>query len=82
MSWGYRSLDALAQELAPHALVKVSGHTGVYRGFSITRIPRKKVHPVTRYHVSQGDQSYGKFDTRAQATGYIDELYQQREGVI
>lgn len=63
-----------------YALTKVSEHTNVYRGFSITRIPRKKVQPVTRYHVSQGDQSYGKFDAQAQATGYIDELYQQREG--
>lgn len=63
-----------------YALIKVSEHTNVYRGFSITRIPRKKVQPVTRYHVSQGDQSYGKFDAQAQATGYIDELYQQREG--
>ncbi|UAN50102.1 hypothetical protein KGP26_20480 [Serratia sp. JSRIV002] len=63
-----------------HALTKVSEHTNVYRGFGITRLPRNKFQPVTRYHVSQGDQSYGKFDAQAQATGYIDELYQQREG--
>jgi hypothetical protein len=61
-----------------HVLIKVSEHTSIYRGFSITRIPRKKMNPVTRYHVSQGDQSYGKFDAQAEATGYIDELYCQR----
>lgn len=60
-----------------HALTKVSEHTSSYRGFCITRIPRKKVNPVTRYHVSQGDQSYGKFDAQAEATGYIDGLYEQ-----
>lgn len=63
-----------------HALTKVSEHNSIYRGFGITRLPRNKTQPVTRYHVSQGDQSYGKFDAQAQATGYIDELYQQREG--
>ncbi|QGH60774.1 hypothetical protein [Serratia proteamaculans] len=77
MNGAYRSLDALVQELVPHALVKVSEHTSIYRGFCITRIPRKKVNPVTRYHVSQGDQSYGKFDAQAEATGYIDGLYEQ-----
>lgn len=64
---------------APYALVKVSEHTNLYRGFSITRLPRKALNPVTRYHVSQGDQSYGKFDAQAEATGYIDELYEQSE---
>ncbi|QDL33856.1 hypothetical protein [Serratia liquefaciens] len=78
MSGAYRSLDALVQELVPHALVKVSEHTNSYRGFCITRIPRKKVNPVTRYHVSQGDQSYGKFDALAEAIGYINGLYEQR----
>ncbi|BEM82117.1 hypothetical protein SME41J_14410 [Serratia marcescens] len=62
-----------------HALLKVSEHTNLYRGFSITRLPRKALNPVTRYHVSQGDQSYGKFDAQAEATGYIDGLYEQSE---
>ena len=64
-----------------HALIKVSEHTDIYRGFSVTRIPRKVFQPIARYQVSQGDQSYGKFDAQAQATGYIDHLYQQRNGV-
>lgn len=62
-----------------HALTRVSEHTNVYRGFCITRIPRKKANPITRYHVSQGDQSYGKFDAQAEATGYIDALHELRE---
>lgn len=65
-----------------HALTKVSEHTNLYRGFSITRLPRKALNPVTRYHVSQGDQSYGKFDAQAEATGYIDGLYEQSEGKV
>jgi hypothetical protein len=63
-----------------HSIVKVSEHTSVYRGFSVTKLPRKALQPVTRYLVRQGDQSYGKFDAQALATGYIDKLYQQREG--
>ncbi|WP_337263353.1 MULTISPECIES: hypothetical protein [unclassified Serratia (in: enterobacteria)] len=63
-----------------YALTKVSEHTSVYRGFSVIKLPRKACQPITRYHVRQGDQSYGKFDAQAQATGYIDHLYQQRGG--
>nr|SAY45636.1 Uncharacterised protein [Serratia marcescens] len=58
-----------------HAIIQVSKHTGIYRGFSITKLPRKKMNPVTRYRVSQGDQSYGKFDAQAEATAYIDYLH-------
>lgn len=65
-----------------YALVKVSEHTNLYRGFSITRLPRKALNPVTRYHISQGDQSYGKFDAQAEATGYIDRLYEKRDSVV
>lgn len=61
-----------------HALVKVSEHTCVYRGFSITRLKRNKINLITRYQVSQGDQSYGKFDAQAQATAYVDQLHQMR----
>ncbi|MBS0055553.1 hypothetical protein KEM40_08865 [Yersinia sp. Marseille-Q3913] len=60
------------------AVVKVSEHTSVYRGFSITRLKRNKITPITRYHVSQGDHSYGKFDAQAQATAYVDQLHQMR----
>ncbi|MBL5859618.1 hypothetical protein JBO49_03195 [Serratia fonticola] len=62
-----------------NALIKVSEHTCVYRGFSVTKLPRKALQPVTRYLVRQGDQSYGKFDAQALATGYIDQLYAQKE---
>ncbi|MBH2895386.1 GPO family capsid scaffolding protein [Serratia marcescens] len=60
-----------------HAIIQLSAHTSIYRGFSITKLPRKKMNPVTRYRVSQGDQSYGKFDAQAEATHYIDNLYRQ-----
>lgn len=60
------------------AVVKVSEHTCVYRGFSITRLKRNKITPITRYQVSQGDHSYGKFDAQAQATAYVDQLHQMR----
>ncbi|MCB5316342.1 hypothetical protein LH413_02340 [Yersinia massiliensis] len=59
-------------------MVKVSEHTCVYRGFSITRLKRNKINLITRYQVSQGDQSYGKFDAQAQATNYIDRLHEMR----
>ncbi|MHA3710059.1 hypothetical protein [Yersinia enterocolitica] len=61
-----------------HALTVISDHTTAYRGFSITRLKRNKRNPVTRYHVRQGDESYGKFDAQAQATEYIDRLYEMR----
>lgn len=60
------------------AVVKVSEHTSVYRGFSITRLKRNKITLITRYHVSQGDHSYGKFDAQAQATDYIDRLHKMK----
>ncbi|MGP2408371.1 hypothetical protein V2A84_01875 [Yersinia sp. 2553 StPb PI] len=60
------------------AVVKVSEHTSVYRGFSITRLKRNKITTITRYHVSQGDHSYGKFDAQAQATDYIDRLHKMK----
>lgn len=61
-----------------YALTVISDHTSAYRGFSITRLKRNKRNPVTRYHVRQGNESYGKFDAQAQATEYIDELYEMR----
>ncbi|EOW7073738.1 hypothetical protein ACOZ7A_000181 [Yersinia enterocolitica] len=74
-------LSAAARQLVyspRNALVKVSEHTSVYRGFSITRLKHNKINPITRYQVSQGDQSYGKFDAQAQATAYVDQLHQMR----
>ncbi|HDL7091672.1 TPA: hypothetical protein PXM39_003163 [Yersinia enterocolitica] len=61
-----------------HGLTVISDHTSAYRGFSITRLKRNKRNPITRYHVRQGDESYGKFDAQAQATEYIDRLYEMR----
>lgn len=61
-----------------HALIKVSEHTSVYRGFSITRCPRTATNPITRYRISQGDQSFGLFDALGQATSYINELHGMR----
>lgn len=59
-----------------HAIIKLSEHSSLYRGFTITK-NRKVVH-TARYQVSQGDQSYGKFDAQAQATDYIDWLCNQK----
>ncbi|HHX4812288.1 TPA: hypothetical protein ACVBYD_000593 [Yersinia enterocolitica] len=61
-----------------HALTVISDHTSAYRGFSITKLKRNKRNPITRYHVRQGDESYGKFDAQAEATKYIDELHKMR----
>ncbi|WP_019213347.1 hypothetical protein [Yersinia massiliensis] len=59
-------------------LTRISDHTYGYLGFLITRIDRSKINPITRYHVRQGDESYGKFDALAQAIEYIDQLYELR----
>lgn len=61
-----------------YSIKQLSNHSSVYRGFIITTLPRKAVQPVTRYQVSQGDYSYGKFDAQAEATHYIDTLHAQR----
>ncbi|WP_145574271.1 hypothetical protein [Yersinia alsatica] len=63
---------------ARYALTVISDHTSAYRSFSITKLKRNKRNPITRYHVRQGDDSYGKFDAQAQATEYIDRLYEMR----
>ncbi|WP_174634659.1 hypothetical protein [Yersinia thracica] len=64
-----------------YALTVISDHTSAYRGFSITRLKRNKRNPITRYHVRQGDESYGKFDALAQAIEYIDELHDIRNSL-
>lgn len=46
----------------------------MYRGFTIIKLPRKAMNPVTRYHVWLDDQSFGKFDAMAEAVKYIDGL--------
>ncbi|RDL25996.1 hypothetical protein DFO62_10583 [Serratia fonticola] len=61
------------------ALIKISRHAARYGDFVVTYRPRTRQNPIARYEVSQGDQSYGLFDAQAQATGYIDQLYAQRQ---
>ena len=53
---------------------KITTHSFMYRGFTIIKLPRKAMNPVTRYHVWLDDQSFGKFDAMAEAINYIDLL--------
>lgn len=53
---------------------QITEHSFMYRGFTIIKLPRKAVTPITRYHVWLDDQSFGKFDAMAEATKYIDLL--------
>ncbi|CRL65430.1 hypothetical protein BN1805_03345 [Proteus vulgaris] len=53
---------------------QITEHSFMYRGFTIIKLPRKAVTPITRYHVWLDDQSFGKFDAMAEATHYIDLL--------
>ncbi|AWQ48583.1 hypothetical protein [Serratia marcescens] len=62
-----------------HALIKKSRYSSPYRDFLITYRPRTAVSKIARYEVSQGDQSYGLFDAKEQAEGYIDQLYSQHQ---
>jgi len=61
-----------------HIVKPISAHSSVYRRFLIVREPRNKTRLVTRYSVSQGDDCYGKFDALAQATAFIDGLFNER----
>ncbi len=61
------------------AFIKLSEHSGLYRGFTVTRLPRNKINRFTRYRVTQNDQSFGLFDAQALATGFIDELHTERK---
>ncbi len=53
---------------------QITEHSFMYRGFTIIKLPRKAVTPITRYHVWLDDQSFGKFDAMVEATKYIDLL--------
>ena len=53
---------------------QITEHSFMYRGFTIIKLPRKAVTPITRYHVWLDDQSFGKFDAMAEAVKYIDGL--------
>jgi hypothetical protein len=65
-----------------HAIIKLSQHSSIYRGFTIVCLPRNKLNPVTRYQVRRGDDAFGKFDAQALATGYIDDLYLQKASIV
>nr|EIL1981756.1 hypothetical protein [Providencia rettgeri] len=54
---------------------QISTHSFKYRNFQIIKLPAKAMNPVTRFHVQRDDNSFGLFDSMAQATNYIDSLY-------
>lgn len=62
-----------------HILTIISRHSSTYRGFVITHRPRTAINPNTRYEVFLGEQSFGLLDAQALATGFIDQLYTERE---
>ncbi|APC14010.1 hypothetical protein RB151_043890 [Providencia rettgeri] len=61
---------------------QISTHSFKYRGFLIVKLPAKAMNPVTRFHVQRNDDSYGLFDSMAQATKYIDCLYGEKNDSI
>lgn len=63
-------------------LIQISTHSFKYRGFLIVKLPAKAMNPVTRFHVQRNDDSYGLFDSMAQATKYIDCLYGEKNDSI
>lgn len=61
-----------------HAIKELSRHSSIYRGFIITRRPKTVISKIARYEITLGEQSFGLFDAQAQATGYINELHNQK----
>lgn len=61
-----------------HSIREISRHTSFYRGFIITRRPKTVISKIARYEVILGEQSFGLFDALTQATGYINELHNQK----
>ncbi len=61
---------------------QISTHSFKYRNFLIVKLPAKTMNPVIRYHVQRNDDSYGLFDSMAQATKYIDCLYGEKNDPI
>lgn len=62
---------------------QISTHSQEYRGFIIITLPRNATQKVTLYHVTLSDgvdgcHSFGKFDALAQATGFIDSLFDKK----
>ena len=62
-----------------YQLIRLSNHSSIYRGFTITQLPRNNINRFKRYRVIQNEQSFGLFDAQALATGFIDELHKERE---
>ncbi|MGV8925730.1 MAG: hypothetical protein ACOH2G_08650 [Ewingella sp.] len=62
-----------------YSIKEVSRHSSLYRGFLIVRRPATVLNKITRYEVTLSEQSFGLFDAQAQATGYIDDLQEQKE---
>ncbi|WP_416261823.1 hypothetical protein [Gibbsiella quercinecans] len=62
-----------------HIQKKLNRYSSEYRGFVITYRPSTAVNPIARYEVSIGEQSFGLFDTQAQATVFIDQLHSEHE---
>jgi hypothetical protein len=62
-----------------HPIKEVSRHSSMYRGFLIVRRPATVLNKTARYEVTLSEQSFGLFDAQAQATCYIDELYEEAE---
>lgn len=62
---------------------QISTHSQAYRGFIIITLPRNATRKITQYHVTLPDgadnyHSFGKFDALAQATGFIDSLFDKK----
>ncbi|WGL96688.1 hypothetical protein [Arsenophonus nasoniae] len=55
-------------------LKQLSTHSFGYRDFTIIKLPKKTLNPITRYHVWYGDHSFGKFDAMPEAINYIERL--------
>ncbi|MFQ6288014.1 hypothetical protein ACLMPM_21880 [Yersinia enterocolitica] len=62
-----------------YALTTASRNKTLYRGFTINFRRRTAVNLLNRYEVFLGEQSFGLFDSQAQATGFINQLYTERE---
>jgi len=62
-----------------YPIQELSQHSSIYRGFLLLRRPATILSKTTRYEVTLSEQSFGLFDTRPQATGYIDKLYSERD---
>lgn len=66
-----------------YSLVRYKSHCYIYRGFNIYVLPRNVTRKITQYHVMLSDgadsfNSFGKVDALAQATSFIDSLFDKK----